>query len=46
MRKTILLTISIATLAFGAPAFKGDIEFKQKDGTTFDGKLKGDEWFN
>ncbi|HIP59521.1 MAG TPA: hypothetical protein EYH01_03730 [Campylobacterales bacterium] len=46
MRKIILLTTSIATLAFGAPAFTGDIEFKQQDGTTFDGKLKGDEWFN
>ncbi len=46
MQKIILLTSAIATLTFGAPAFKGDIEFKQKDGTIFIGKVKGDEWFN
>ena len=36
----------MATLAFSAPAYKGNIQFKQNDGSTFSGKLKGDEWFN
>lgn len=29
-----------------APAFQGDIEFKNLDGSVFSGKLKGDEWFS
>ncbi len=44
--KKIILTVTIATLAYAAPALKGNIEFKQKDGATFIGQLKGDEWFN
>jgi hypothetical protein len=45
MRK-VLLFISIITFAFSVPAFKGLIKFKQNDGMSFSGKLKGDEWFN
>ena len=45
MRKLILF-VSIITFAFSAPAFKGSIKFKQNDGSTFSGNLKGDEWFN
>jgi hypothetical protein len=44
--KKLILIASISTLAFGASAYKGNIEFKQQDGTTFNAKLKGDEWFN
>jgi|GEM_PF-598681 len=29
-----------------APAYQGDIEFKNSDGSVFIGKLKGDEWFS
>jgi len=42
----IILAVCITTLTYAAPAFTGDIEFKQKDGATFVGQLKGDEWFN
>lgn len=34
------------TFAFCVPAFQGPLEFKQNDGSAFQGKLKGDEWFN
>jgi hypothetical protein len=44
--KKFILIVTLSTLAFGAPAYKGNIEFKQKDGTTFQAKIKGDEWFN
>lgn len=46
MRKTLLFISTTVTLAFGAPAFTEDVTFKQKDGTVFVGKVKGDEWFN
>ena len=42
----IILVTCLVTLTYAAPAFTGDIEFKQKDGATFVGQLKGDEWFN
>jgi len=42
----IALAICIATLTYAAPAVTGDIEFEQKDGSTFQAQLKGDEWFN
>lgn len=32
--------------SYSAPAFKGSMKFKQVDGSTFSGNLKGDEWFN
>ncbi len=46
MKKIIFLTISLTTIAFCAPALKGNLEFKQSDGSVFHGQLKGDEWFN
>lgn len=42
----IVLATCIVTLTYAAPAVTGDIEFKQKDGATFVGQIKGDEWFN
>ena len=33
-------------MAFAAPALQGDMKFKQKDGSSFTGNLKGDEWFS
>lgn len=42
----LILFVSMITMVFSVPAFKGDIKFKQNDGSTFSGKLKGDEWFN
>ena len=45
MKKLILLA-SMITFAFCVPAFQGPLEFKQNDGSAFQGKLKGDEWFN
>ncbi len=42
----LILFMSMITWAYTAPAFKGSIKFKQSDGSTFSGKLKGDEWFN
>jgi len=44
-----LVTALLLTLSFSAlsgPAFKGIIEFKQPDGSTFQGQLRGDEWFS
>ena len=45
MRKLGLLAVMIVSL-FAAPALQKEFDFKQDDGTTFKGKLKGDEWFN
>ncbi|HSR73310.1 MAG TPA: hypothetical protein VLL31_00575 [Sulfurovum sp.] len=42
----LILLISMITFAYTAPAYKGAIKFEQSDGSTFSGKLKGDEWFN
>ncbi|MCD6654358.1 MAG: hypothetical protein LT067_06275 [Sulfurovum sp.] len=44
--KKLILFIGMLTFAFCVPAFQGPMEFKQNDGSTFQGKLKGDEWFN
>lgn len=44
--KKLIIFASLITFAFSVPAFEGPIEFKQNDGSTFKGKLKGDEWFN
>lgn len=41
-----MIFASIITFALCVPAFQGPMEFKQNDGSTFQGKLKGDEWFN
>lgn len=44
--KILLLTIVVGIVSFASPAFKGEIEFKQADGSVFKGKLKGDEYFS
>lgn len=43
---TTIITLVFSSLLFAAPAYQGSIVFKQKDGSSFKGKLKGDEWFN
>lgn len=45
MKKLLLLAI-VMTFGFSVPAYEGEIEFRQQDGMTFKGKLKGDEWFS
>ena len=45
MRKIFLVTLT-TIIGFASSAYKDDIEFKQKDGSTFTGNLKGDEWFS
>ena len=45
MKKLVLLVVMVS-FGFSVPALKNEIELKQKDGATFKGKLKGDEWFN
>lgn len=40
------LLIVISTGVYAVSAYPGDITFKQHDGSTFTGKLKGDEWFH
>lgn len=44
--KNIAIIILLTTTLFGAPAIKKEISFKQADGSSFKGKIKGDEWFN
>ena len=44
--KKIFLTVLLTIISFASIAYKGDIEFKQKDGSKFTGNLKGDEWFS
>ena len=38
--------VLIFTGGHAVSAYPGDITFKQHDGSTFTGKLKGDEWFH
>jgi len=44
--KIVFFIMVFTVLGFSVPAYKGDIEFKQEDGSKFIGKLKGDEWFS
>jgi hypothetical protein len=46
MKKIIYIFLCIPVLTFSAPAYKGEMTFKQQDGSSFRGYLKGDEWFN
>ena len=48
MKKSILflLILCIPMTTFAVSAYNGAIKFKQNDGSTFSGKLKGDEWFH
>lgn len=36
----------VAAVLFAAPALQKETDFRQDDGSTFKGHLKGDEWFN
>ena len=36
----------MTSMGFAAPAYQGEITFKQQDGSTFSGHLKGDEYFS
>jgi hypothetical protein len=38
--------LTLFNLALAAPAYQGDIEFKNSDGSSFVGTLKGDEYFS
>lgn len=42
----VMLLLSMLTCVYSVPAYKGSIKFKQNDGSTFSGKIKGDEWFH
>lgn len=46
MKKISIILISLLTFSYAAPAFPGVIQFEQSDGTTFEGNLKGDEYFS
>jgi len=48
MKKTVLIAfLTILPAAIHAvPAYPGSVTFKQHDGTSFKGMIKGDEWFN
>jgi len=47
MKKILLIgLISYSTTLFAVMAYPGEITFKQADGSTFKGHLKGDEWFS
>jgi hypothetical protein len=44
--KNILILTLLTTYLYSSAAIGGDSDFVQEDGSTFQGKLKGDEWFN
>lgn len=44
--KKLLVTALLCSALYGVPAYQGEIEFKQKDGSIFKGHLKGDEYFS
>lgn len=44
--KLVLITITVAGTLHAVEAYPGDITFTQKDGTSFVGNLKGDEYFH
>ena len=47
MKKILFILIFIySNITFAGPAYPGEIEFHQTDGSSFKGYLKGDEWFN
>jgi len=46
MKKILMLSSILITVGLSGPAYDGDIEFEQRDGSTFTGNLKGDEWFS
>lgn len=38
--------ITLSTVGYAVSAMPGNINFEQKDGSTFEGNLNGDEWFS
>ena len=44
--KQLLMIIALTGIGFSAPAYQGEIDFKQSDGSNFIGHLKGDEYFS
>lgn len=46
MMKKLVLILTLGAMCMAAPAFQGEIDFKQKDGSSFKGELKGDEYFS
>lgn len=44
--KQTLLIVFLSALLSAAPAFERERTFSQPDGTTFKGKVKGDEYLN
>lgn len=46
MKKLLFVIVMMSGMGFAAPAYQGEIEFKQADGSTFSGHLKGDEYFS
>ena len=46
MLKFLLLFLLLIANMFAAPAFHGEQSFKQSDGTSFLGTLRGDEYLN
>ncbi|RUM70397.1 MAG: hypothetical protein DSZ08_04825 [Sulfurovum sp.] len=44
--KKILLFLAVSLWCFSMPAYHGKLTFTQQDGSTFEGKLKGDEYFS
>lgn len=45
MKKIVLFALVNITI-FGSMAMPGRFDFKHKDGSSFNGILKGDEWFS
>jgi len=46
MKKTILLCALLSTMLSASPAYDGSMTFKNADGSSFAGKLKGTPWFH
>jgi len=44
--KTFLTLLSLSLTLFAMPAIDSELNFKQKDGSSFYGHLKGDAYFN
>lgn len=46
MKKILLIALlSFSATTLAEPAFPGEVTFTQKDGSTFKGHNRGDEWF-
>ena len=45
MKKLLILTL-LSGVLYAVPAYQGEIEFEQHDGSSFKGHLNGDEYFS